>query len=151
MNIRRLRNKLRKVIKGNDIDWITKTLAISSTTDFISILDADVVLNVDKADGDNYIKPEVIDRVVDNIAVQTQVGNRVIVTCNDGMVKSTIIVIAYLIKYGNLSLSSAANKVRVKRDFKLSKINVKNIVQYRDYLYDLAINYNKNAVMPYCV
>ena len=67
------------------------------------------------------------------------------------MVKSTIIVIAYLIKYGNLSLSSAANKVRVKRDFKLSKVNVRNIVQYRDYLYDLAVNYNKNVVIPYCV
>lgn len=144
------KSKLKKLCNKKDIDWITKNLAIACNGKY-TVLDADYVVDVSKL-SKNSIIPQKIDDIINFMLGRLADGERIIVSCEDGKSKSAMIIIAFLIKYGGLTISGATNKVISKRPYvKLSKAQITNLVEYNNYLASLVKDMSEYAVRMYCM
>jgi hypothetical protein len=141
--------KLRRLFGLVDIDWITKNLAISSKNDNLNVLDADIIIDVSDLSDKELMEPTKMDKMVEIIADQIFSGNRIILMSNDGRQRSPLIVISYLIKYGNVTISGSASKIMSKRSINLEQKHVDSLINYRDYLYS-KIDIIDKGNLEYC-
>jgi len=114
-------NRVRRMVRKPDIDWITRYLAVGGEIKEIpgyeeSIWVIDLITNDPIPEG-KYPLHGYVDAIVDLIEKIRNKGKKVFVHCRVGRGRAPLVVICYLMKYHCMSLDTAINKVRRRRPF----------------------------------
>jgi len=128
-------NRLRRLLRKPDIDFVTRSLAIGGNTEVPKEF---TVVDLTSLPEEKSPDLGLVDLIVDRINQYCLDHRKVFAHCRVGRGRAPLISICYLIKYAGMEADVAIRRVRRRRPF--TYLNKEQLNFARDYWWYISVN-----------